>query len=150
MFTGAESAALSESGRDLRAQQVSGLNGKADDIAATFLQTLRKNTMLSKAKKLREAGNLRKADVLTDTAEAISRLNKNQKAQLAQMVEMAKKEPEKLSQMVAEVAKKDPKKWSKLKKVIVGVIGAQIGVAAVAGIIYGAVKLTKTDAPATA
>ncbi|KAG6617774.1 Secreted RxLR effector peptide protein [Phytophthora cinnamomi] len=77
--------------------------------------------MLTKDEKFKEAGNLKKAEAYKKTAGVISRLNKGQKAQLAEMVkankamvQTAKKEPEKLSQVVAEVAKKESEKLSQV------------------------------------
>ncbi|KAG6617893.1 Secreted RxLR effector peptide protein [Phytophthora cinnamomi] len=135
MVTSAERAAVPEPERNLRAQ--GGLY-TADDIAAKFLQTTREKGMLARAEKFKEAGNLKRAEVLENTAGAISRLNKGEKAQLAgmikgnkaqvaKMVQMAEKEPEKLAKVVAEVAQKDPKKWSKMKKTIVSLLGVTLG-----------------------
>ncbi|KAJ8525526.1 hypothetical protein ON010_g15587 [Phytophthora cinnamomi] len=156
MVTSAERAAVPESERNLRAQQVTGLTGKADDIAANFLQTLRKDAMLSKAEKFKEAGRLKKAEAYTNTAGAISRLNKGQKAQLAEMVkankaqvaamvQMAEKEPEKLAKVVAEVAQKDPKKWSKMKKTLYSLLGVTVG----GTIIYAAYQYGKANGATT-
>ncbi|KAG6598184.1 Secreted RxLR effector peptide protein [Phytophthora cinnamomi] len=145
MFTSAERAAIPGSERNLRAQEVGGLTDKADNIAAKFLETLRKDAMLTKAEKYMKAENFKAAGVWKDTAGAVSRLSKDQKAHLTQLIQLAKKEPEEVSQMLAEVAKNDPKKWSILKKTIFGLLGATLG----GSIIYGAIQYGRATAPAT-